>query len=196
MKSTNELYPVFLKVNQLNFIIIGGGKVALEKLGFLLKSSPRASVKLVSNSYLPELIELANKFDVELIEDEYSSAYLVGQQFMIAATNNMELNTTIRKDAKKMNIPINVADTPDLCDFYLGGIVSKGNIKIAISTNGKSPTLAKRLREFLEQLIPHNVDELALSLNQYRKQLKNDFELKVKELDQITKDILPIKKYK
>ena len=85
---------------------------------------------------------------------------------------------------------INVADTPELCDFYLGSIVTKGDLKIAISTNGKSPTLSKRLREFFEDVLPENVNDLILNLNEYRKTLKGDFEEKVNALNEITKNFL------
>jgi precorrin-2 dehydrogenase/sirohydrochlorin ferrochelatase len=82
---------------------------------------------------------------------------------------------------------INVADTPELCDFYLGGVVTKGDLKIAISTNGKSPTLAKRIREMLEEAIPENINDLLENLNKLRKSLKGDFESKVEQLNEITK---------
>ena len=82
---------------------------------------------------------------------------------------------------------INVADTPELCDFYLGGVVTKGDLKIAISTNGQSPTLAKRIREMLEEAIPENINDLLENLNDLRKTLKGDFESKVRQLNEITK---------
>jgi siroheme synthase-like protein len=79
-----------------------------------------------------------------------------------------------------------VADTPDLCDFYLGSIVKKGDLKIAISTNGKSPTLSKRMRQYLEEAIPDDIQELLDNLRLLRDQLKGDFEYKVKELNKVT----------
>ena len=93
-------------------------------------------------------------------------------------------------DSKDENILVNVADTPELCDFYLGGIVTKGNIKIAISTNGKSPTLAKRLRQFFEDVIPDDINELAENLNEFRKSIKGEFKEKVAILNDLTKGIV------
>ena len=78
----------------------------------------------------------------------------------------------------------------DSCDFYLGGIVTKGNLKIAISTNGKSPTMAKRLRQFFEEFLPDNMDELLANLDDYRKTLKGNFQEKVDQLNDLTKGIL------
>ena len=105
---------------------------------------------------------------------------------MIATTDNDEVNIQIYQDCKAHNILVNVADNPPFCDFYMGGIVTKGNVKVAISTNGKSPTTAKRLRQFFEDVIPDNVDELVNNLNSYRKTIKGGFEKKVSALNRIT----------
>jgi siroheme synthase-like protein len=83
-----------------------------------------------------------------------------------------------------------VADTPALCDFYLGSIVQKGDLKIAISTNGKSPTLAKRIRAFLEDVIPADIQTSLEQLESLRKQLKGDFQEKIKQLNEITKNVV------
>lgn len=187
----NNLYPIFLKVHQLNVLIIGGGKVALEKLSFMLKSSPNAQVTMIALEFLDELIVLAEKHDVLLVHNTvYSHTVLQDQHLVIAATNNYKVNKQVFNDAKRINLLVNVADTPDLCDFYLGGIVTKGNIKIAISTNGKSPTMAKRLRQFFEDIIPEEIDDLAQNLNRFRKEIKGDFAAKVSKLNKLTKGLL------
>ena len=186
----NELYPIFLKVNQLNVLLVGGGTVALEKLSFLLKSSPNANVLVVSKDFDDSFIELAKQYNISLVNASYNISALKNKQLVIAATNDRAINHQIFRDSKVKNILINVADTPDLCDFYLGGIVSKGNIKIAISTNGKSPTLAKRLRQFFEEIIPDNIDELAENLNKFRKTIKGDFSNKVMQLNKLTEKLL------
>lgn len=186
----NNLYPIFLKTNQLNILIVGGGYVALEKLNFLLKSSPDANVKLVAPFFRPETLEFANLNDVKLIKSEYHSKFLVGQHIVIATTDKDEVNIKIYQDCKSHNILVNVADNPPFCDFYMGGIVTKGNVKIAISTNGKSPTTAKRLRQFFEDVIPDNVDDLVKNLNTYRKTIKGNFEKKVSTLNKITEGLI------
>ena len=182
----NELYPIFLKVSQLNVLIIGGGTVALEKLTFLLKSSPNAKVLVVSKDFDEKLLQLTEEFNVSIVRASYSKTALKNKQVVIAATNNELVNKQIYLDAKSENILINVADTPKLCDFYLGGVVTKGNIKIAISTNGKSPTLAKRLRQYFEEVIPENIDELAENLNKFRKTIKGEFKEKVNTLNDLS----------
>ena len=190
----NELYPVFLKVAALEVLIVGGGHVGLEKLTFLLKSSPNAKVTVVSKSFIPEVISLAAGFKVSLMEDAYKRSYLSGKQIVIAATDDLDVNIQVYHDCKKENILVNLADNPAYCDFYMGGIVTKGNVKIAISTNGKSPTAAKRLRQFFEEILPDNINELVENLNSYRKTIKGDFEDKVSKMNELTKEMIKIKK--
>lgn len=187
----NHLYPIFLKVHELNILLVGGGFVATEKLEFLLKSSPEAQVTVVSKEFRPEFLEVAEKAEtVTLIEDLYHEKYLGGKHLVIGATDNKAVNRQIRDEAKERFLLVNIADTPELCDFYLGGIVTKGNLKIAISTNGKSPTTAKRLRQLLEEVLPEEIDDLLLNLNAYRETLKGDFEFKVKAMNEITEGLV------
>ncbi|WP_282159501.1 precorrin-2 dehydrogenase/sirohydrochlorin ferrochelatase family protein [Ulvibacterium marinum] len=186
----NELYPIFLKVSQLNVLIVGGGNVALEKLTFLLKSSPNAKVQMVSKMFREDTIALAKEFDVETIEAAYNDRYLEGKHIVVATTDNISVNELVYHDCRKRSILVNVADNPPFCDFYMGGIVTKGNVKVAISTNGKSPTTAKRLRQFFEDVIPDNIDDLVKNLNEFRKTIKGDFEEKVETLNEFTKGLV------
>jgi len=189
-ENQNELYPIFLKVHQLNVLIVGGGNVALEKLGFLLKSSPNAKVTLLAKEFDAELLSLAKKHHVNIQQGSYHFFFLQNQHLVIGATNDRDVNRTIQQEAKIRNILVNIADTPELCDFYLGGIVTKGNVKIAISTNGKSPTMAKRLRQLFEEVIPEDINSLAENLNNYRQSLKLNFKEKVAHLNQLTKSLI------
>jgi len=186
----NELYPIFLKVNQLEVLIVGGGFVALEKCSFLLKSSPNANVTLVSPFFREETKELVEKFQLKMIQDSYKKSYLENKQLVIATTDNLDVNIQVYQDCKAKNILVNVADNPPFCDFYMGGIVTKGNVKIAISTNGKSPTTAKRLRQCFEEVIPDNIDDFVKNINDYRKTLKGNFEEKVDKLNEFTKSLI------
>lgn len=186
----NNLYPIFLKTSQLNVLIVGGGNVAEEKLGFLLKSSPDAQVTMVSPMFREGTLVLAEKGHVNLIESKYKKRFLKGHHIVIATTDVPEVNVKVHKHCRERSILINVADNPPYCDFYMGGIVTKGNVKVAISTNGKSPTTAKRLRQFFEDVIPENVDDLVKNLNEYRKTIKGDFEQKVETLNEFTKGLI------
>lgn len=186
----NNLYPIFLRMHKIQTLIVGGGNVGLEKLTFLLKSSPNANVEMVAPYFRDEVKALAEQFNINLIYTAYDASFLCDKDLVIAATDNVEVNKKIYNDAKNRNLLVNVADTPEFCDFYLGGIVTKGNVKIAISTNGKSPTTAKRLRQFFEEVIPDDVNILVENLNQYRKTIKGNFEQKVNALNKITETLI------
>lgn len=186
----NDLYPVFLKVSELEILIVGGGNVGLEKLTFLLKSSPNAIVTVVSKDFHRELQSLARDFQVTLVQEVYDKSHLKHKQIVIAATDELEVNLQVYNDCKAAGILVNVADNPPYCDFYMGGIVTKGHVKLAISTNGKSPTTAKRLRQFFEDILPDNINAMVENLNEYRKTLKGDFEHKVNKMNDLTKSII------
>ncbi|WP_366185078.1 bifunctional precorrin-2 dehydrogenase/sirohydrochlorin ferrochelatase [Flavobacterium ovatum] len=188
--SQNELYPIFLKLHNLSVLIVGGGNVGLEKLSFLLKSSPNANVEVVAPKFLPELVTLAgNHPSVKLTKRRFRKKMLKKRNMVIACTDDLKINKRVYDLSRKRYLICNIADTPDLCDYYLGGIVTKGNVKIAISTNGKSPTTAKRLREFFEEVIPEDINQMVENLNDYRKTLKGDFELKVQKMNEITETL-------
>jgi precorrin-2 dehydrogenase/sirohydrochlorin ferrochelatase len=184
---SNNLFPVFLKLENLRLLVVGGGAVGIEKTKAVLDNSPLASVTVVAPEIREELVDLQSKHpNLKLIYAPYALDYLDEKDLVIAATCIRELNKQVWSDAKLNKILVNVADTPDLCDFYLSSIVRKGNLKIAISTNGKSPTMAKRIREVLEEALPEELDEVLEKLHELREKLKGDFDYKVKKMNDIT----------
>lgn len=186
----NNLYPVFLKTSNLKILLVGGGFVAEEKLRFLTKSSPDAKVTLLSPMVRKDTKELALQFDVRLVKDSYHPRYLKGFHIVIATTDSPEVNEKIYEDCRARDKLVNVADNPPLCDFYMGGIVTKGHVKLAISTNGKSPTTAKRLRQFFEEIIPEDISLMVDKLRLFRSTLKVDFEKKVERMNRITETLI------
>jgi precorrin-2 dehydrogenase/sirohydrochlorin ferrochelatase len=189
----NVLFPVFFKLHELDLLLVGGGYVALEKLQALLRNSPLARITVVAEEVRqPRLRELAEAHPhVRLKERAFKKKDLKGKDLAMLATDNPALHAHIKKLARKRRLLVNVADTPALCDFYLGSIVKKGDLKLGISTNGKSPTLAKRLRENLEEALPDEIDALLGRLQEIRNQLKGDFEAKTKALDALTAGFRP-----
>jgi siroheme synthase-like protein len=183
----NTLFPVFLKLHELRTVLVGAGTVGLEKLSALLKNSPEATIKVIAEEVSPELAALAQNYaNVTILQKSYERTDLIGTSIVIAATNRPDVNQQIRKDAMSVNALINVADKPELCDFYLGSIVQKGNLKIAISTNGKSPTIAKRLKEIFNENLPAELDNTLIQMNHLRNSLQGDFQSKVKRLNEVT----------
>ncbi|HLS38164.1 MAG TPA: bifunctional precorrin-2 dehydrogenase/sirohydrochlorin ferrochelatase [Sphingobacterium bovisgrunnientis] len=187
----NTLFPIFVKMNQIQTLLVGAGPVGLEKLQAIFRSSPLAKVKIVAEQIIPEVFEfIADKETIQLERRSFQESDLDGKDLVVVASNNPELNKQIRDLTTKRHIMLNVADKPDLCDFYLGSIVQKGNLKIGISTNGKSPTMAKRLKEFFNEILPEEIDETLELLQEYRNQLRGDLEHKIKQLNAHTQEIV------
>jgi uncharacterized protein len=183
----NQLYPIFLKLHELRLLLVGGGNVGLEKLQSLVSNSPETHITIVAPLIRDEVRDLAAQYPfIELAERKFEDTDLEGKDLVICATDNKDLHANIKYLANEKGILVNVADTPDLCDFYLGSIVQKGQLKIAISTNGKSPTAAKRIREVLNDALPGELDEVIENLHHVRNSLNGDFEYKVKRMNEIT----------
>ncbi|MEM9829846.1 MAG: NAD(P)-dependent oxidoreductase [Bacteroidota bacterium] len=192
MSSGNQLFPVFFKLHELDVLVVGGGYVGLEKLEAILKNSPETRVTLVGQEILqPDIFRLAEEHpNITIVERRFRWRDLRGKDLIFLATNDRSLHERIKKRTRRRRIMTNVADTPDLCDFYLSSVVKKGDLKIAISSNGKSPTLTKRIRQYLEEAIPDDVQALLDNLLEVRNQLRGDFEYKVKKLNEVTADWL------
>jgi siroheme synthase-like protein len=183
----NQLFPVFLKLNELHTLLVGAGNVGLEKLTAILNNSTEARVTVIAEKVSEDVYQLAERFPkVNIFKKSFSEEDLKDVNIVVVATGNEALNNYIRKLAHQHNLLINVADKPSLCDFYLGSIVQKGDLKVAISTNGKSPTVAKRLKEVLNESIPEELDTTLQQMSALRETLKGDFASKVKKLNEVT----------
>lgn len=183
----NTLFPIFLKLDTINVLLVGGGNVGFEKLVAMLINSPKAKITVVAPMILEEVEEFAAEFpQVVICQRKFEESDLVGKNIVICATDDKALHIDILAKAHTRNILVNVADTPDLCDFYLGSVVKKGDLKIAISTNGKSPTFAKRFREVLEETLPDNLPDLLNNLKRVRDTLTGDFKDKVDKMNELT----------
>ena len=183
----NQLFPIFLKLNDLHTVLIGAGNVGLEKLTAILSNSPLAKVTVIAKIFSPEVHALAAEYEgVTVIQKSFIDTDLDNADIVVAATNDNELNAYIRDSAHERKLLVNVADQPALCDFYLGSIVQKGDLKVAISTNGKSPTIAKRLKEVLNEGLPQELDTTLQQMSELRNSLSGDFAYKVKTLNAVT----------
>ncbi|WP_202628695.1 TSUP family transporter [Sediminibacterium soli] len=185
---TNKLFPVFLKLEQLRVLIVGGGNIGLEKLQAVLGNSPDTRVRVVAPVFHERVQSVAALHaNVTLLQKKYTVDDLDAADIVIVAVNDLSVCEQIKQDADQRNLLVNVADTPLLCDFYLGSVVSKGNLKIAISTNGKSPTIAKRMKEVLNEMIPGEVDDVLHNMEHIRRDIQGGFSEKVKQLNDLTK---------
>lgn len=196
----NLLFPIFLKTANKQFLIVGAGNVGLEKTLTLLRQNPETKINIISKSYHPDFAPVFDQFPgINREERAFEPGDLEGIDFLILATNDRMINTAIKEEANKKGILVNAADQPEFCDFYLGAIVNKGSLKIAISTNGKSPVMARRLRQYFETVIPDDIHENIEQLHLIRQAHKGDLKEKLEALNAITAPLSgksPKKKYK
>ena len=186
----NTLFPIFLKPDKLDTLLVGGGYVAMEKLEAIFGNSPAARVKIVGREISVEIKNFADKRSIPFEERAFAETDLLAKDLVIVAIDNKNVSHHIYQLCKTHKILVNVADTPDLCDFYLSSVVQKGNLKIAISTNGKSPTVAKRVKEVLNETFPAEINDVLTNMTQIRQKLNGDFSDKVKQLNAITSGLV------
>ena len=187
-ETSNHLLPVFLKLEDLNVLVVGAGNVGFEKLTSIINNAPATRIKVVASSISDDVkCFTENHQNITLVSKTFSPGDLDNMHVVFIAVNNKITSAVIREEARKRNLLVNAADLPDNCDFYMGSVVQKGNVKIAISTNGKSPTTAKRLKEVLNDVIPGEIDLLVNNLHAVRNKLNGDFAFKVKKLNHLTK---------
>lgn len=187
----NNLFPVFLKLENLRVLIIGGGYVGMEKLSAILQNSPATKITLIATVISDEIKVVAKNYpNIILIEKPYAASDIKEVDLVFAAVNDAIVSSAVVKDANQKGILVNAADKPDLCDFYLSSVVQKGSLKIAISTNGKSPTVAKRVKEMLQDCLPEELDELLDNIQAIRNTLTGDFQDKVNKLNELTKGLV------
>ena len=183
----NNLFPIFLKTEHLRFLVVGGGNVGLEKVTTLINQNPKTHLKIVAKDIKPELQEVLEKYPhINVQQKSFEKQDLEDVDLVIVATDNTATSKEVKQEANAKSILVNAADQPDLCDFYLGSIVNKGHLKIAISTNGKSPIIAKRLREYFVDVIPDEIDNNIEDLNKIRNNHKGDFSQKLAHLNNLT----------
>jgi precorrin-2 dehydrogenase/sirohydrochlorin ferrochelatase len=144
-----SLFPAFLKLQNRPVLVVGGGAIAASKIPALLEAGARVTV--VSPKLAPQLAERARNREIEWLPRPFEPGDLDGKFLVIAATSLGVLNESVFNEADSRNILCNAVDDVDHCHFYYGSIVQSGDLQIAISTNGKSPALAQRLRKELEQ---------------------------------------------
>ncbi|MBI3330307.1 MAG: bifunctional precorrin-2 dehydrogenase/sirohydrochlorin ferrochelatase [Nitrospinae bacterium] len=144
-------YPIFLNLAQKRCLVVGGGTVAERKVQGLLEA--KAAVVVVSPSLTDALHRWAIDGAIGHIRRTFRDEDVGGCALVIGATDRAEVNAQVAEAARCRGIWVNIVDTPAACDFIAPAVVRRGELQIAISTGGNSPTLAKRLREGLEELI-------------------------------------------
>jgi precorrin-2 dehydrogenase / sirohydrochlorin ferrochelatase len=167
--SAVKYYPLFLNIADRRCIVVGGGDVAERKVGRLLEFG--ASVVVVGKALTPAIESMKKEGRINHIDADYDKAVIDGAFLVIGATDRDDVNAEISRDGREMGILVNIVDDPDKCDFVLPSLLKQGDLLIAISTGGKSPALAKKLREDMEQLFGTEYETLLDVMGQLREKL-------------------------
>ena len=144
-----ELFPMFMKLEGRQVLVVGAGNVGEPKIGGLLQTG--AHIRVVALQASPTVREWARDGKIELSIRAFSSDDLAGAFLVIVATNSRTLNERVDHEARRLGVLCNVVDVPELCDFYYPAVVRRGDLQIAVSTAGQSPSLAQKIRQQLEK---------------------------------------------
>jgi precorrin-2 dehydrogenase / sirohydrochlorin ferrochelatase len=163
------LFPMFLKLEGRSCLVVGAGAVGTPKIESLIEAG--ASVRVIAPRVNFTVGEWAGFGAITWEAREFAASDLDGVFLVIAATSSREVNELIFREARRRNILCNVVDDPEHCDFYYPAVVRRGNLQIAVSTNGLSPALAQRIRRELEEQFGPEYGEWLEHLGQIRREL-------------------------
>jgi precorrin-2 dehydrogenase/sirohydrochlorin ferrochelatase len=184
-----ELYPVFLKIKEKRCLVVGGGSVAERKVRTLIDYG--ASVTLISPELTSGLKKLVEQGKIILINRDYLKGDLDGFFLAVAATSEPEVNRKIYNEAEDSGILINSVDDPDNCNFFVPSSIRRGDLQLSISTSGKAPYFAKKLRKFLEKIfyndLGQDIEKLSMIRLKIIEETGDDEDLKKKKFEQILK---------
>ena len=163
-------HPVFLNISSRKCVVVGGGQVALCKVQVLLEHG--AKVEVISPGLCPELLALVESGQIQAHIREYREGDLQGAFIIIAATDNSNINQRLVAEARRSDVLVNVVDDPEHCDFILPSYLRRGEVTIAVSTGGRSPALARKIRSRLEEEMGEEYAQLTDLIGNIRNELK------------------------
>jgi len=169
-REPTSYYPIFLNVSGKRCVVVGGGQVALRKVGALLDHG--ANVEVISPDLCPELNKLAETGEIAAQRKLYQTGDLKGALIVIAATDDHGINLEVVKEAKGTGVLVNVVDDPDNSDFIVPSCLRRGDVTVAVSTAGRSPALARKIRARLEKDLGDEYAVLALLIDEVRAEIK------------------------
>ena len=168
-------YPINLKIEDMNIIIIGGGKVAYRKCMNFLAFNKK--VRVISKDFIEEFEDLKDCIDI--IKDNYDEKYIKDAFIVVAATNNQDVNRKIGLYCREHGKLVNVVDNANLSNFTVPSFVKRGDLLLSVSTGGKSPSLSSKIRKELERIYDESYEEYVKLLGQVREIIiKNTVDIK------------------
>jgi glutamyl-tRNA reductase len=164
-------YPIFMDINGKKCVVVGGGQVALRKVKALLDHG--GQVEVISPDLCPGLSRMAKQGQVQAQQRNYVEGDLAGAVIAVAATDDGQTNAAVHQEAKTRGVLVNSVDDPNRSDFIVPSYLRRGDMTIAISTGGKSPALARKIRTELEKDLANEYAPLARLVGEVRSALKD-----------------------
>ncbi len=164
------LFPMFVNLNDHPVLVVGAGKVGRMKIRRLLDSGARLTV--VAPHAEDEVLQWAGEGRIHLEQRPFRDEDVEGKRIVICATPDRAVNEAVSHAGQKRGVLVNVADVPDLCDFYMASVVRRGRLQVAFSTQGASPALARRLRERFEEEFPPSYEGFLELMVRFRAELR------------------------
>ena len=159
-----EFLPVNLNIENRLSVVVGGGSVGARKVINLMKYDTK--VRVISREFNEKILKHRDK--LEIIEGDYKKEHLRDSFLVFICTNNKNLNLKVYEDAKSLNCLVNIVTHPELCDFTIPSVVQRGSLKIAVSTDGKSPALSKIIRKELEEKYNEDFEKIVKIMGKIR----------------------------
>lgn len=166
-------FPLCINLEDKRFLVVGYGRIAKRKLKAI--SEFTSNIKIITK----ELTEEELGKGIEIVNKCFDESDLEGVDFVITATGSREQDEAVVASCKAKGIPVNAADDREECDFFLPGIIKRGDLVVSVSTSGKSPAYSRYLREQIEDVIPDNIEKVLDILGELRKSLPSKLDSQV-----------------
>jgi len=164
-----SFFPSYLNLDNKKILLVGGGNIALEKLEKLVDFTKE--IQVISKELSDEFIQFANKYNISIVKKAYEKGDIKGFDIVVVATNQVALHKEIYNESRDSRVLVNSVDDTAYCDFIFPSYIKKGDLTISISTSGASPAMAKKIRIYIENLIPSNIEEFLKEMKKLRKTL-------------------------
>ena len=185
MQCQDSYFPIFLSLKNRRVLLVGGGKIANDKLEKLLDFTK--DIKIISPKFSSNILTTIDKHSLDFETREYKKADIKDFDIAIVAVDDVDLQKSIYQEAKEYKVLVNSVDSKEYCDFLFGSIIKKGDLTILIGTNGVSPAISRYLKIFLNKVLPSDIDEFIKEMKKLRQTLPKGIE-RMKLLEKKAKD--------
>ena len=185
----SSYFPMFLNLEDKEILIVGGGKIAFDKLEKLLNFTK--NITIIATQFSHDMHNMALKNSLKMQKREYKSGDLKGFDIAIIAVDDINLQKRIWEESRELKTLVNCVDLPKYCDFFFGSFINEGDLTIAISTSGSSPAVAKYLKKYLKAILPKNLNQFIDEMKSIRNRLPKGKE-RMKMLDKKAKEFFKV----